>query len=42
MAMIRRRDLLKTAAAVTIASGLAPRIGQAESSKPYGMSGSQI
>ena len=33
MSMIRRRDLLKVAAAATLASGLAPSIGQAESAK---------
>ena len=33
MSMIRRRDLLKAAAAATLAGGLAPSIGQAESAK---------
>src|SRR6266566_6685463 len=33
MSMIRRRDLLKVAAAATLASGLAPSIGLAESAK---------
>src|SRR3954471_16095072 len=33
MSMIRRRDLLKVAAAATLAGGLAPSIGQAESAK---------
>src|SRR3954453_641940 len=34
MSMMRRRELLKTAAAATIAGGLAPSIGRAESAKP--------
>src|SRR5205823_11636718 len=34
MSMIRRRDLLKTAAAATLAGGLAPSIGRAQSAKP--------
>ena len=33
MSMIRRRDLLKAAAAATLAAGLGPSIGQAESAK---------
>ena len=33
MSMIRRRDLLKAAAAATLAGGLTPCIGQAESAK---------
>jgi peptide/nickel transport system substrate-binding protein len=33
MVMVRRRDLLKAAAAATFASGLAPHLGQAESTK---------
>jgi peptide/nickel transport system substrate-binding protein len=33
MSMIRRRELLKTVAAATLAGGLAPSIGQAESAK---------
>src|SRR3954471_10479027 len=34
MSMIRRRDLLKAAAAATLAGGLAPSIGRAQSAKP--------
>src|SRR5256885_14106202 len=33
MSMIRRRDLLKAAAAATLAGGLAPSIGRAQSAK---------
>src|SRR5947209_4571642 len=34
MSRIRRRDLLKAAAAATLAGGLAPNIGRAQSAKP--------
>src|SRR5204862_3929565 len=34
MSRIRRRDLLKAAAAATLAGGLAPSIGRAQSAKP--------
>jgi peptide/nickel transport system substrate-binding protein len=34
MSMMRRRDLLKVAAAATLAGGLAPNIGRAQSTKP--------
>ena len=34
MSMMRRRDLLKVTAAATLAGGLAPNIGRAQSTKP--------
>src|SRR3954452_1015699 len=34
MSMIRRRDLLKAAAAATVIGGLAPSIGRAEGARP--------